>query len=141
MRETMTMRIRLDETSLIPVLLASLFHLSCLMIMFISLKFCMSLWRGLLVEVLLATYVHVIECFGTNTYLVNHCDFCHLRKSKLLFLCLRTSKTVNLEEFVSRYSRLSFVLNICTKIELYLQFIVHFVGIAHIFMFSVIFKI
>jgi len=39
---------------------------------------------------------------------------------------------------VSRYSWLSFVLNICTKLALYLQFMVLFVGIVHIFMFSVI---
>jgi len=61
-----------------------------------------------------------------------------LRTSKLLFVCLRINKTVNLGEFVSHYSRLSFVLNICTKLALYLQFIVHFVGIVHIFMFSLI---
>jgi len=96
------------------------------------------LYEELLVEVLLATYVHVIECFATNTFLVNHCDFCHLRTSKFLFFCLRTSKTINLEEFVSHYSWLSFVLNICTKIALYLQFMVLFVGIVYSFMFCVI---
>ena len=45
MRETVTVRIWLDAPSLISALLASLFHLCCLMIMFISLKFYISLWR------------------------------------------------------------------------------------------------
>ena len=33
---------------------------------------------------------------------------------------------------VNRYSRLSFVLNICTELAPYLQFMVLFVGIVHI---------
>jgi len=44
--ETVTIRHWLDERSLIPVLLASLFHLCCLIIMFLSLKFCISLWEA-----------------------------------------------------------------------------------------------
>jgi len=40
--------------------------------------------------------------------LIGHC-LCHLRTSELFFLCLRTSKTVNLGEFVSRFIRLTFV--------------------------------
>ena len=51
-------------------------------------------------------------------------------------LSLSNAKQVLL--LVSHYSRLSFVLNICTKLALYLQFIVHFVEIVHIFMFSLI---
>ena len=99
MRETVTVRIRLDEPSLIPVLLASLFHLCCLMIMFISLKFCISLW-GVVGWSIACHLCHVIEGFRTNTFLLsNHCKFCHLRTSKLLFLCLRISKTINLGEF------------------------------------------
>ena len=38
----------------------------------------------------------------------------------------------------SRYSWVSFMLNICKEITPYLQFMVLFVGIVHIFMFSVI---
>jgi len=66
MREIVVVRIELDEPSLIPVLLASLFHLCCLMNMFISLKYCISS-EGLLVEALLVISVHVIESFVTNT--------------------------------------------------------------------------
>ena len=39
---------------------------------------------------------------------------------------------------VSRYSRLSFVLDICTELAVYLQFMILFLGIIHIFMFSLI---
>ena len=60
--------------------------------------------EGLLVEVLLVISLHVIEYFRTNTLLVNNCEFCHLRTSKLLFLCLRTNKIVNLGKFISCYS-------------------------------------
>jgi len=78
LRGTVTVRHWLNEPSLIFVLLASLFHLSYLMIMFISLKFCISLWRA--VGWSIACYLcHVIEFFGTNTFLINHCAFCHLR--------------------------------------------------------------
>jgi len=120
------------KPSLIPVLLASLFHLCLLMNMFISLKYCISLWR--VVGWSIAN--HLCSCdwiFWTNTFLVNHYEFYHLRTSKLLFLCLRTSNTVNLGEFVSRYSWVSFMLNICKEITPYLQFMVLFVGIVHIF--------
>jgi len=137
MRETVTVRIRLDEPSLIPVLLTSLFHLCCLMIMLISLKFCISLWGA----VGWSIACHLFSCdwmFGSNTFLSNHCDFCHLRTSKLLFLCLRTSKTVNLGEFVSRYLWLTFVLNSYMKLASFPQFTVLFVGIVHVFMFSLI---
>ena len=138
MRETMTVRIRLDEPSLIPVLLSRLFHLCCLMIICISLKFCIPLWN--VVGWSIACHLcYVIECFTTNTFLLsNHCEFCHLRTSKLLFLCLRASKIVNLGEFVSRYLPLTFVLNSCMKLASFLQFMVLFVEIVHIFMFSLI---
>ena len=44
--ETVTVRNWLDESSLISVLLASLFHLCVLITMFLSLKFCISLWEA-----------------------------------------------------------------------------------------------
>jgi len=137
MREIVTVRIRLDEPSLIPVLLASLFHLCCLMIMFISLKFCISLWKAVGWSIACHLY-HVIQCFRTKTLLSNHCEVCHLRTSKLLFLCLRISKTVNLGEFVSHFLRLTFILNSYIKLASFLQFMVLYVGIVHIFMFIMI---
>jgi len=60
MRETVAVRIKIDEPSLIPVLLANLFHLCCLRNMSISLKYCIS-YEGLFVEVLLMTFVHAIK--------------------------------------------------------------------------------
>ena len=75
----------------------------------------------------------MIETFETNTILLTTVDFFHLRTSKLLSLCLRTSKIVNWGEFVSCYSEVSLVLKIYKEITLCLQFMVLFVEIVYIF--------
>jgi len=56
----------------------------------------------------------------------------------MLFLCLRTNNTINLGEFVSSYLLLTFVFNSRMKLASFPQFMVLFVGIVHIFMFSLI---
>jgi len=45
---------------------------------------------------------------------------------------------VRRDAHVSHYSTVSFMLNICMEIVFYLQIMVLFVGIVHIFLFSVI---
>jgi len=72
--ETVTVRHWLDEPSLILVLLASLFHLCCLIIIAPIFEILHIFWRSCWLKALLATCVHVIEFFGTNTTLNNHCD-------------------------------------------------------------------
>jgi len=47
-------------------------------------------------------------------------------------------KSMFMLSVVSRYSGVSFMLNICMEIALYLQIMVLFVGIVHIFLFSAI---
>jgi len=68
--------------------------------------------------------LHIFVILG-SIYWFSH-SFIFYFFSYSLFIC------------VSRHSWLSFVFNICKKIALCLQFIVHFVGIVHIFIFSLI---
>ena len=60
------------NTNLILVMLASLFHLCCLIDMLISLKILHITMKGCWLKHCLVFSVHVLETFETNTILVNH---------------------------------------------------------------------
>jgi len=72
--ETVTVRHWLDEPSLILVFLANLFHLCCLIIIVPIFEILHIVRRSCWLKALLATCVHAIEFFGTNTTLNNHCN-------------------------------------------------------------------
>ena len=80
--------------------------------------------------------MHIERCFRISfrvtdkTYCFNQIQDCSFRVQK--------ENQITLLSNVSHYSQLIFVLNICTKLAPYLQFMVPFVGIVHIFMFGVI---
>ena len=75
MRETVAMRIKIGQPSLILVMLANLFHFCCSIHMLISLNVMHSISEGLLVDACSVISVSVIDSYQTKIDLIDHCYF------------------------------------------------------------------
>ena len=126
--ETVSVRHWLDEPSLIFVLLASLFHLCCLIIMFLSLKFCISLWEVigwkhcLPLVFMWLNYLEQTQLWITTMSI-------SLKDKWTVLSFLKDKQNCQFGWVVSRHLQLTFVLKSFIKIMSFFQFMVLFVGL------------